>query len=267
MNLKVRPAAVAGTFYPADTSVLTSSIQTLFDSGTTKTRDIRACPKAIIAPHAGFVYSGPTAARAYQCLANCTLQFNRVVLLGPSHRVAVNGLALSSADLYQTPLGSIPLDVEIINELLSFDFVNVNDRAHRDEHSLEVHLPFLQSTIKEFKLLPIVVGDIDPSSVAEILNLFENEDQTLIVISTDLSHFHPYPEAQRRDQLTSNAILNYDYNAIGYEDACGRNPVNGVLYWAKQNHHPVELIDLRNSGDTAGDKNRVVGYAAYHIYN
>lgn len=267
MKQNIRQAAVAGMFYPADPSELTLTVNALFRTATTaSSQQTPPCPRAIIAPHAGYIYSGPTAAKAYLCLQNCHSHYNKVVLLGPSHRVAVNGLALSSADSYQTPLGTIPLDIDTMQALDTYDFVSINDLAHRDEHSLEVHLPFLQTTLDKFSLVPIVVGDIEPSRVAKILELFENEEHTLIVISTDLSHFHQYADAQRRDQNTSAAILNYDYNAIGYEDACGRNPVNGALYWAQQHHHSIELMDLRNSGDTAGDKERVVGYASYHIY-
>ena len=267
MSQSIRHAAVAGMFYPSEPSELNAIVHALFQSAETESSiDTSRCPKAIIAPHAGYIYSGPTAAMAYQCLQNCRDQYHRVVLLGPSHRVAFNGMALSSADQYETPLGTIPLDTETIRALEDVDFVAINNQAHQDEHSLEVHLPFLQSTLNEFSLVPIVVGDIDPAKVAKILERFENDPHTLIVISTDLSHFREYNIAKQRDQDTSNAILNYDYNAIGYHDACGRNPVNGALYWAQQHHHPIKLIDLRNSGDTAGDKDRVVGYAAYHIY-
>ncbi len=268
MSQNIRQAAVAGMFYPSAPGELASTISALFQTAAAESgADKSLCPKAIIAPHAGYIYSGPTAAMAYQCLQACHKQYNKVVLLGPSHRVAVNGLALSSADTYQTPLGVIPLDIDTIKALATYDFASINDLAHRDEHSLEVHLPFLQSTLDEFSLVPIVVGEINPENIAKILDRFENEPHTLIVISTDLSHFHEYNEARQRDQNTSTAILNYDYNAIGYHDACGRNPVNGALYWAQQHHHPIKLIDIRNSGDTAGDKDRVVGYAAYHIYN
>ena len=216
MSQAIRQAAVAGMFYPSEPNELTSIIQALFQTAALESSAKKPpCPKAIIAPHAGYIYSGPTAAKAYQCLQDCHGHYNKVVLLGPSHRVAVDGLALSGADTYQTPLGRIPLDVDTINDLTAYNFAAINDLAHRDEHSLEVHLPFLQSTLDEFSLVPIVVGDIDPANVAKILERFESEPQTLIVISTDLSHFHEYSIAKRRDQDTSNAILNYDYDAIG----------------------------------------------------
>jgi len=267
MTQNIRQAAVAGMFYPAESAALTSTINSLFQSCSSESSQQNpACPRAIIAPHAGYVYSGHTAAKAYQCLQVCHENYTKVVILGPSHRVAIDGVALSSDQCYQTPLGVIPLDIDTIQTLSLYDFVTVNDLAHRDEHSIEVHLPFLQITLGNFSLVPIVVGDISPVNVAKILDLFENEEQTLIVISTDLSHFLQYTDAQRRDQNTSTAILNYDYNAIDYEDACGRNPVNGALYWAQQHQHAIKLIDICNSGDTAGDKERVVGYASYHIY-
>jgi len=272
MSPHIRQPAVAGSFYPSDPSVLTSMLEELFttasaagrseaDSTNTKTL------KAIIAPHAGYIYSGPIAANAYQCLHKAHDQYDRVLLLGPSHRVAVSGLALSSAQTYLTPLGAIALDLEAIASLQKFNFIEVNDEAHREEHSLEVHLPFLQSTLDHFTLIPIVVGDISPEKLAPILDLFMDDKRTLIVISTDLSHFHDYATAQHRDQTTSDAILDYRYKDIGYGDACGRNPVNAALYWARQHNFSIKLLDLRNSGDTAGDRSRVVGYAAYHIYN
>jgi len=272
MTALIRQPAVAGSFYPAEPSALQSLIQELFATTTLSTNEHQSGDpasrsiKAIIAPHAGYVYSGPIAANAYQCLREDHHRYDRVLLLGPSHQVALDGLALSSAASYLTPLGPIPIDVDSVQAIGEFDFVSVNDEAHRDEHSIEVHLPFLQSALDDFSLIPIVVGDTDPEHVAQILDLFIEDERTLIVISTDLSHFHDYATAKHKDQLTSNAILNYQYNDIEYRDACGRNPVKGVLYWAKQHHFKIKLIDLRNSGDTSGDKNRVVGYAAYHIY-
>ena len=262
MNTYTREPAVAGAFYPADTDTLKSEVNHLL----TETKTTSATmPKAIIVPHAGYIYSGPVAAPAYHALIEYKDQIKRVVLLGPSHRVAVNGLALSSANYFATPLGNIPIDQQAVSMLANQRGIEVIEQAHLYEHSLEVHLPFLQTVLDDFKLVPIVVGEAPPELVATVLEELLTDDSTICVTSTDLSHFHDYATAQKLDTATSKSIVELDYKRIGYEDACGRNPLNGLLYWAKMHHYKVTQLDLRNSGDTSGSKDRVVGYGSYLV--
>jgi AmmeMemoRadiSam system protein B len=257
--IKVRPAAVAGMFYPDDAATLKQTVRSFLDHATTS----GAAPKAIIVPHAGYVYSGPVAASAYHLLEGHRDQIKRVILLGPSHRVPLLGLAASSADQFSTPLGDIPLDRQLIEQLSKLPQVKVMDEAHMMEHSLEVHLPFLQSILGEFKLVPLVVGDATADEVCEVLEQAGLDEETLIVISSDLSHYHDYATAQRMDRHTSDAIEHLAPGEINYDDACGRIPVSGMLKLAHKLGLKAETVDLRNSGDTAGPKDEVVGYGAY----
>ena len=254
-----RQPAVAGMFYPADKHQLQSVIQSYLDHTTPS----GGLPKAIIAPHAGYIYSGPIAASVYVRLQQGRGQISRVVLLGPAHRVGFRGCALSSAVWFATPLGEIPLDQEAAAALADLAFVHKLDKPHEQEHSLEVHLPFLQEVLGSFSLVPIVVGDASPEEVAIVLERLWGGDETLIVISSDLSHYQDYATARSMDKATSAAIMALRPEGIGYDDACGRLPVSGLLLVAKQRGLKVETIDLRNSGDTAGSKDRVVGYGAY----
>jgi AmmeMemoRadiSam system protein B len=224
---------------------------------------MQPAPKAIVVPHAGYIYSGSIAASAYARLVPARERIKRVVLLGPSHRVAFNGLAVSSADFFRTPLGKIPLDKKAIESITRLPQVQILDEAHRMEHSLEVHLPFLQSILVEFSLIPIVVGDADSSQVAQVLEQLWGGEETLIVISSDLSHYHGYEIAQKMDRKTSNAIEALNPAGIGVDQACGRNPLNGLLVAAAHHGLRAMTLDLRNSGDTAGTRDRVVGYGAY----
>jgi AmmeMemoRadiSam system protein B len=254
-----RMPAVAGMFYPAESHELRQMINGFLDQAQAD----GAPPKAIIAPHAGYIYSGPVAASAYARLRLAREVIERVVLLGPSHRLAFSGLAASSMDYFVTPLGKISLDRQAIESVLPLPQVSLLDQAHTREHSLEVHLPFLQLTLGEFKLVPLVVGEAGPREVAEVLDKLWGGEETLIVISSDLSHYHDYQTARKLDQQTSQAIEALRPEDIHYEQACGRNPLNGLLYLAKQLGLKAETIDLRNSGDTAGGKDQVVGYGAY----
>ncbi len=255
----IRPAAVAGMFYPADEASLRGMVQQFLAQATSSGPP----PKAIIAPHAGYIYSGPIAANAYHLLENSADNFNRVVLLGPSHRVPLLGLAATSASSFSTPLGLVEIDQDMLRKLAKLKQVKLLDEAHTLEHSLEVQLPFLQTILNDFKLIPLVVGDASAREVCEVLELACQDQHTLIVISSDLSHYNDYATANKLDALTSHAIENLDGNKIGYEDACGRVPVNGLLMYASTHGLKAEIIDQRNSGDTAGDKDQVVGYGAY----
>ena len=258
----VRSPAVAGLFYPADPDTLSRTVSGLL--GSAAARAAKA-PKAIIAPHAGYVYSGPIAASAYALLAPVRDTIKRVILLGPTHRVAVRGLAVPSVSRFATPLGFVDLDTAALDALRALPQVVVSDAAHALEHSLEVHLPFLQTVLREFKLVPLAVGRADAREVAAVLDAVWGGPETLIVVSSDLSHYLTYREAQDVDRATCEAIVALKTD-VDHEQACGATPVCGLALSAQRRNLQAELLDLRNSGDTAGDKNRVVGYAAFAFY-
>ncbi len=258
---EVRPAAVAGSFYPGEAGVLKHDIQAMLAAVAAPAEAI-APPKALIVPHAGYIYSGPIAASAYAQLIPLRHQIRRVVLLGPVHRVPVRGLALPEADSFETPLGIIALDQQAMAQVSGLPQVVESVPAHAWEHSLEVQLPFLQMVLDDFSLVPLAVGDATPQEVAEVLEHLWGGSETLIVISSDLSHYLPYDVAKRVDQATAQAILALDA-PVSHEQACGGTPVNGLLLAARHHHMKPHLLDLRNSGDTAGDHSRVVGYGAF----
>jgi AmmeMemoRadiSam system protein B len=244
----VRAPAVAGSFYPADATQLRETVARLLAGA-----QDGSPPKALIAPHAGYAYSGAVAASAFRRVVDAPVL--RVVLLGPSHFAPLRGVALPGAAAMRTPLGDVPVE----DARLPHD-----PRAHAEEHSLEVELPFLQVALRSFALVPLAVGDAAPDEVAGVIEQLWGGAETLIVVSSDLSHYHPYKEAQRADAATAKEIL-----ALGRltpDDACGAAPVNGLLLAAKRRGLRAELIDLRNSGDTAGDRKRVVGYGAFAFY-
>jgi len=256
----IRHAAVAGQFYPSDAAELKAAIEGyLADAPHTS----GPRPKALIAPHAGYVYSGPIAASAYVRLQAFNTSIKRVALLGPCHRVAVRGVAISSADFFETPLGRIEIDRPAVEEILSLPQVEVVDATHELEHSLEVHLPFLQVILGDFKLVPLVVGEASPESVSEVIDLLWGGVETLIVVSSDLSHYQNYDTARDMDKQTSLAIENLTPDKIDRNGACGRFPVGGLLDQAKKRNLVVSTLDVRNSGDTAGSKERVVGYGSW----
>lgn len=263
MPPNIRQPAVAGMFYPADPDELGKMIDTLLDQAEPVDSPP---PKAIIVPHAGYIYSGPVAATAYRRLRAMAGQIHRVILLGPSHRVPFYGIAASSASEFATPLGRIKLDRPFIEELIQNFQVKRLDEAHSQEHSLEVHLPFLQKTLNDFTLVPLVVGDARPEEVVHVLESCWGGDETLIVISSDLSHYQDYATAQLMDKETARAIESLTPEAIHYENACGRFPLNGLLYLARQKGMHVQTLDLRNSGDTAGPRDQVVGYGAWIVH-
>lgn len=254
----VRPAAVAGTFYPGSAQSLNYDIDKLLRQAKASAGPL---PKAVIVPHAGYIYSGPIAASAYQRVAAGRGTIRRVVLLGPAHRVPVRGLALPQAEAFQTPLGTVPVDAEAEALIADLPQVVASAPAHAWEHSLEVQLPFLQKILGEFTLVPLVVGDATAQEVAEVLDRLWGGPETLIVISSDLSHYLPYELAQKIDDQTVHMIL--DLRGVSHEQACGGTPVNGLLLAAQRHRLRPELLDLRNSGDTAGDHDHVVGYAAF----
>jgi AmmeMemoRadiSam system protein B len=257
---QIREPAVAGMFYPDDPSTLTRQLESFL--GTAEASEEH--PKALIVPHAGYIYSGPVAASAYRLLEGMREQIRRVVLLGPSHRVAFGGLAATSMDFFSTPLGLVKIDRAAIDSILALPQVSIFDEAHRQEHSLEVQLPFLQRVLGDgFSLVPLVVGDADSNSVDEVIEALWGGPETLIVISSDLSHYHDYDTARHMDSATSRAIEALEPKAIAYDQACGRNPVRGLLVAARHHRLHARTVDLRNSGDTAGGRDQVVGYGAY----
>ncbi|MEO5372932.1 MAG: AmmeMemoRadiSam system protein B [Alphaproteobacteria bacterium] len=258
----VRAPAVAGSFYPANAGELQAMVAG-FLAGVAG-GSLVAVPKAIIAPHAGYVYSGPTAATVYARLAPARGRIGRVVLIGPSHRVAFRGLALCGATAYASPLGTVTIDRPMLEHLARLPSVGLLDAAHAQEHSLEVHLPFLQMVLGEsFQLVPVVAGDATPDEVAGLLDAAWGGPETLIVVSTDLSHYLDYDTCRRVDAVTVRAVETLDPQAIGDDAACGRVPVRGLLVTAKRRGMAVQTVDVRNSGDTAGSRDRVVGYGAW----
>ena len=260
MAVRVRPAAVAGAFYPGSPGRLRGMVEELLREAPAPSAP---APKAIIAPHAGYVYSGPIAASAFQAVASAARTIERVVLLGPAHFVPIRGLALPDARSFATPLGEVAINPEGAQESIRLPQVRIQPAAHAQEHSLEVEIPFLQVLLGEgFEIVPLVVGDASSEEVAEVLERLWGGPETLIVISSDLSHFLPYEQARAVDAATAGQILALDEPLQGRQ-ACGARPINGLLVAARRKGLVPELLDLRNSGDTAGDRDRVVGYGAF----
>jgi len=258
---QIRPAAVAGAFYPGQKAALSQTLQQMLGAVPPDAAAALQAPKALLVPHAGYIYSGPTAARAYAQLAPWRKTIRRVILLGPVHRVPVRGLALPGVDAFVTPLGEVAIDAAAVASLAGLAQVVTSPAAHAMEHSLEVQLPFLQTVLDGFTLLPLAVGDASPAEVAQVLEALWGGPETLIVISSDLSHFLPYRTAQALDRGTVDAILALA-GPVSHEQACGGTPGNGLMLAARHHRLQPRLLDMCNSGDTAGDKDRVVGYAS-----
>ena len=261
----IRPAAVAGMFYPGESRALAAEVARFLGSGDTELAPRLAFPKALVVPHAGYVYSGAIAARAYQELSAARGIVRRVVLLGPAHRVPVRGLAAPGVDAFETPLGVVPLDRAALRSLADLPQVVRSDPAHALEHSLEVQLPFLQTMLGEFSLVPFAVGMAAVTEVAEVLERLWGGGETLLVISTDLSHYHAYADARRVDAATLARIA-ARHTDIDHDEACGATPLNGLLSCASRRGIPVRLLAACNSGDTAGGKDSVVGYSSFALY-
>lgn len=273
----LRPPAVAGRFYPSDPDVLCRDLDRYLHSADppgpdpfdSTTQPIRA----IIAPHAGYLYSAPVAASAYRYVSTLKGRVRRVVLIGPAHYVAFTGLAGSSASAFQTPLCSVPVDIDVMRRLSDAGRVLIHDGAHAPEHGLEVHLPFLIHTLCDepepccvsFSILPLLFGDVGYEHVAEVLDPFFDETSTLIVVSSDLSHYHDYGSAARMDRQTADAMVQRRGGAVTPDRACGHTAIRALLKCVEARGLGVTLVDLRNSGDTAGPRDRVVGYGAFII--
>lgn len=257
--IQIRPPAVAGAFYPDDPDTLRSDIRGYLDQAESSGPP----PKALIVPHAGYVYSGPTAGFAYKLWQNSGIE--RVIILGPAHRVPVMGLALPGAVAFETPLGDVRVHVASCSAIEEMPQIDLNVAAHTLEHSVEVQVPFLQSVLSDFYIVPLVVGMVEPQKVAEVLEALWDDAKTGIVISSDLSHYHTYDVARDIDHETCEQIVALD-NTISHEQACGATAINGLLTIARARGMKVKLLDARNSGDTAGPKGQVVGYGAFACY-
>jgi MEMO1 family protein len=256
---KVRPPAVAGQFYPGDPEQLRGVVTSLL----AQAAPADGRPKALIAPHAGYVYSGAVAAAAFASLRERGAAITRAVVIGPAHYVALRGIAIPTHDAFVTPLGRVPLDRDALESIAHLPFVVRSDTPHAPEHALEVELPFLQLLLGSFRLVPLVVGDAAPHDVAAVLACLWGGQETVIVVSSDLSHFHDYATAQRLDAATAAMIERGDWGALGPGNACGYLPTAGLLIEAQQRELQARRLALANSGDTAGPRDRVVGYGAW----
>jgi len=271
----VREPAVAGRFYPANPDELRAVIRGFLSAArATKTspdslmpspEPRHTSPKGIIAPHAGYVYSGPIAGSAYAALRGLRGRVRRVILFGPAHFVPLRGIAIPTADAFQTPLGLVPIDCEAAERALSLPFVVLNDAAHAREHSLEVHVPFLQELLGDFQVVPLAVGEVTAEEVSQLIELLWGGEETLFVVSSDLSHFHDYETAVRVDTETARLIESLRFQELTGERCCGFRPIGGMLEAARRRGLRVRQLDLRNSGDTAGSRDRVVGYGAFVV--
>ncbi len=260
--MNVRQPAVAGMFYPQDRLILEQTIKQFI----AQAEQYNPPPKALIVPHAGYIYSGYTAAQAYASLQSKSATIKKIVLLGPAHTMYFKGIAYDPATYVATPLGDIEQDTGLLAKISSLPYVYSLPQAHQKEHCLEVQWPFCQVLFNQFTLLSLVVGETEPEQVAELLELVWGGDETLIIISSDLSHYLAYNEAQKEDTQTCLAISTLNFESLIHHNACGFYPLRGFLHYARQHQLCGRLVDLRNSGDTAGSKERVVGYSSYHFY-
>ncbi len=256
---KIRPPAVAGAFYPADPVRLRAQVTELMAAAPAG----GVVPKALIAPHAGYVYSGPVAAAAFASVRGQDLCIRRVVVIGPAHYVAIRGIAVPTTEAFEMPLGRVPVDRDAMAAIAGLPGVSTNDAAHAPEHALEVELPFLQAVLGSFVVIPLLVGAAAPQDVAQVLARLWGEADTLIVVSSDLSHYLDYATAHRRDAATAAAIERHDWAALGPDDACGALAIAGLLKEAAGRGLQARRLALCNSGDTAGPRDRVVGYGAW----
>lgn len=256
----IRPSAVAGQFYPGDPDRLQKQVSELLANVTTP---ITSIPKALIAPHAGYIYSGVVAAAAFATLRNSAQTITRIVLMGPAHYARVRGIAAPMVDAFETPLGCVPVDTKALRAIADVPFVVWTDAPHAPEHALEVELPFLQALLTSFRIVPLLVGDVRPQDIADVLRRLWGGPETLIIVSSDLSHYYDYETARRLDAATAAAIERYDWASLSPDQACGCRAVAGLLLEADRCGLEVQRLSLCNSGDTEGSRNRVVGYGAW----
>ena len=254
----IHPSCV-GKLFPAEATDLREMVDQLLSA-----RAVRhACPKAIVVPHASYCSSGPIAAAAYACLADEAERIRQVVLLGTCHCIHLGGLLTTTAQAIWTPLGEVPVDSWGVEQALRLPQVSVHDEAHRLDHAIAVQLPMLQRSLREFRVVPFLLAGGEPAEVAEVLELLWGGDETLVVVSTDLSHYLNYDEARRRDRRTAAAIVSLDFEAIGRDEACGHRAIAGLLVAARKHGLQGCQVDIRNSGDTCGGRDCVVGYGAF----
>lgn len=258
--MTTRSPAVAGRFYEKSAPLLQKQLDDWVSPPATHRNLIRA----LIVPHAGYIYSGEVAAKAYCQLQPQAETIKKVILIGPSHRYAFHGCAVPNSRYFSTPLGSVLIDIQSIDNLIEIDDIKVSDQVHAQEHCLEVQLPFLQTCLHQFTLLPLLTSDISATQVAKIIGKLWQQEDTLLVISSDLSHFHPYADAQCIDQNTCSTIERFE-PSLTAEQACGSTGINALLLLAKKRRYQLTRMELKNSGDTAGDKERVVGYVSYLV--
>ncbi len=258
----IRQPAVSGTFYPGFGPALRAAVNRCLP----KSSPVGQVPKALIVPHAGYIYSGPIAGSAYSLLVPGRATVRRVVLIGPSHRVGFTGVAASRVSAFRTPLGDVPVDTRSVDVLLSLPMVRVVESAHAQEHSIEVQLPFLQTALSGFAIVPLLTGSVTADEVARVLQASWDGADTVIIVSTDLTHYLPYDVAAEVDAQTASAVVNLDPDAIGDDSACGHDALRGMLLVARMNGLQVRQLDLRNSGDTAGRRDAVVGYGAFALF-
>ena len=264
MSSTTKEPNVAGSFYPADPQELKLLLDHYLSEAVTTQDEITA--KALVAPHAGFIYSGPIAASAYQAAKRIKDKISRIILLSPTHHFHLQGAVAPDFNLYKTPLGTIEIDQETIAQLNSNNLVKISSDYFEREHAIEVHIPFIQTIFSaNTPIVPIIVGNSEVEQISSIFSLLDN-DSTLFIVSGDLSHFLPYDEAKKVDRTTADNLECLNYRPLTGEHSCGVWPIRGMLGWAKQNKSKLSTIDLRNSGDTAGDKDRVVGYGAFVVY-
>jgi AmmeMemoRadiSam system protein B len=258
-----RPAVQAGRFYPASPDALGRRVEEYLEAGVAGATDD---PVAVIAPHAGYKYSGPIAGSAFApWIKTGGTHPRRVVLLGPSHFVDFNGLALAPHAAWSTPLGTVGVDAQAMESLRQFPFVRVYEPAHEREHCLEVELPFLQAVFPSLTVVPLVIGRARDEEVAEVLDALWSDDSTRVVVSSDLSHYLAHEEARSMDRDTARAVEGRDADALTPTRACGYRAIRGLLSIARRRDLAIRTVDLRNSGDTAGSRDAVVGYGAFHL--
>jgi MEMO1 family protein len=262
MNAGIKTPNVSGTFYPSNSDELRSFVMETLESA----KKNYTFPKALIAPHAGYIFSGEVAASAYKSILNSSDKIKQVVLLSPTHHYSMDSMALHSADCFNTPLGNIEVDNDLKNKALTLNGVSIIDEAFEKEHALEVHLPFIQICAPNAKVLPIIVGQVSTETVANLLNSLWDGEETIFIISSDLSHFNDYDQANMKDEHTKQTIEDKNVSDLKHEDACGFYPIRGLLQIANEKKLEISCIDLRNSGDTAGNKSSVVGYGAFLIH-
>lgn len=256
----IRPSAVAGLFYPARAAELEHLLSHQLDTPLTHYADET---QAIIVPHSGYFYSGPIAAQAYASLAHLSDEIDRIVLIGPSHNLNFKGVAISESDFFATPIGSVAVNKETVTKLSKISGVEVTESPHQDEHCLEVQLPFLQYSLNHFKIVPILTGQADPAFIADIIGVATQDARSLIVVSSDLSHYLDYETARKKDQFTSQAIISLDNHELDESHACGSVAIRGFLEYARAKYWSGRMMALSNSGEIVGKKDSVVGYGAY----